>query len=138
MKPLLALAAFLAVGLSVATAEARVVSRQKQVVRGHGHAAAQVVCAPQLALVAQPQAQVFYPAPQQVFLPQTQVVYAQPQIVAAPQVVYPPAAAQVILPQQFNYGAQAQVVLPQQNQNVRFKQTFRGNIPAAQAVMLPY
>lgn len=137
MKPLLALAAILAVTLTVATAEARGVSRSKQVVRGHGHvAAAQVVCAPQLQVVAQPQ--VFYPAPQQVFLPQAQVFYQpQAQIVSAPQVVYAPAAAQVILPQQINCGAQAQVVVPQGRQVVRSRRVVRGNV-AAQAVMLPY
>jgi hypothetical protein len=138
MKPLAALAAFLAVAVLVAPADARSVSKLRQVNRGHA-AQAQVVCAaPQVVLQQQayvaPQiaaAQMFvYPAPQQVFLPQVAAVYAppqqqvivQPQVVAQPQVVYAQPQAQIV-------GGGRQVF--------KSRQVIRGNA-AAQAVILPY
>lgn len=154
MKALSALAALLAVAVLVAPADARNVSRLKQVSRGHA-AQAQVVCAaPQVVLQQQayvaPQiaaAQMFvYPAPQQVFLPQVAAVYAppqqqvivqqQPQVIVKPQIVQP----QIVAQPQIVYGqaqAQAQVVGGGGRQVTKFRQVTRGNA-AAQAVILPY
>jgi hypothetical protein len=142
MKALVAALALVALVIFAAPAEARGRSVSRQVVRGHGHARAQVVCAAPVyaaPLVAAPvQAQFLYPAPQQVFLPQVSAVYAP-----APQVVLPP-QPQVVLPQAVASYPQQQVVAAQIGGGVfngrqvsKSKQVVRGNA-AAQAVILPY
>lgn len=157
MKPLAALAAFLAVAILADPADAgRSVARSRQVVRGHA-AQAQVVCASQQCVVQQqayvaPQiaaAQFVYPAPQQVFLPQVtavyappqqqvivqpQKVYAQPQVVVQKQVVAQP---QVVVQQQRVYAQPQVLVAPSRSRQVsRSRSVTRGS--AAQAVILPY